>query len=137
MVIPKISIKVLQVWQKSLPLGKKPYDPVWVGKSENGPIILYQRGKKGEYIINLNTQDRYWCQYAFQFSHEVGHILCNYKEGNSSNLWFEETLSEVASTFIHFTVGKKVGTQPALPPMERLWPGIYQICTAENDKIPK
>ena len=79
-------IKVLtSVGEILLPLGgNKPYPPLWVGKSEKGPIVLYQRGKKGEYIINLNTQDRYWCQYAFQFSHEIGHILCGYKEGNSS-----------------------------------------------------
>ena len=95
--------------------GKKPYDPIWVGKSENGPIILYQRGKKGEYIINLNTQDRYWCQYAFQFSHEVGHILCNYREGNSSNLWFEETLCEVASLYSLLRLEKKWEHNPPYP----------------------
>ena len=79
--------------------GKPPYNSIWVSRSEQGPIVLYQRGKQGEYIVKLNTQDRFWCQYAFQFSHEIGHILCGYKDGDSSNLWFEETLGEVASLY--------------------------------------
>ena len=79
--------------------GKPPYDPIWVGRSESGPIVLYQRGKNGEYIVNLNTENRYWCQYAFQFSHEIGHILCGYKDGDSSNLWFEETIGEISSLY--------------------------------------
>ena len=79
--------------------GKAPYNAIWVSRSEQGPIVLYQRGKEGQYIIKLNTQDRYWCQYAFQFSHELGHILCDYRDGDSSNLWFEESIGEVASFF--------------------------------------
>ena len=79
--------------------GKPPYDDIWVSRSEHGPIVLYQRGKEGQYIVKLNTQDRFWCQYAFQFSHEIGHILCGYRNGDSSNLWFEETLGEVASLY--------------------------------------
>jgi hypothetical protein len=82
------------------PLGGKPhYNDIWVSRSEQGPIVLYQRGKEGQYIVKLNTKDRYWCQYAFQFSHEIGHILCGYKDGDASNLWFEETLGEVASLY--------------------------------------
>ena len=82
------------------PLGGKPlYNDIWVSRSEQGPIVLYQRGKEGQYIVKLNTKDRYWCQYGFQFSHEIGHILCGYKDGDASNLWFEETLGEVASLY--------------------------------------
>ena len=95
--------------------GKKPYDPVWVGKSENGPIILYQRGKKGEYIINLNTQDRYWCQYAFQFGHEVA---------TSFVITGREILPTCGSKkhfvklphFIHFYGWKKSGNTTRLTP---------------------
>ncbi|MEC8044024.1 MAG: hypothetical protein VX130_05470 [Verrucomicrobiota bacterium] len=76
-----------------------PNPSILVGQSANGPIVLHQRGDKGEYLINLNTKDRYWCQYAFQFSHELGHILCGFKKGDSSNMWFEESLCEVASLF--------------------------------------
>ena len=114
---PKDILKVLiSVAEILFPLGgNQPYHPVWVGKSEKGPIVLYQRGKKGEYIVNLNSQDRYWCQYAFQFGHEIGHILCGFKDGNSSNLWFEETLCEVASLYTLLHLEKKWAETPPYP----------------------
>ena len=102
------------------PLGGKPtYNSIWVSRSEQGPIVLYQRGKQGEYIVKLNTQDRFWCQYAFQFSHEIGHILCGYKDGDASNLWFEETLGEVASLYALLRL-KNHGVFLPLPSLEGL-----------------
>ena len=95
--------------------GKAPYNAVWVSRSEQGPIVLYQRGKEGQYIIKLNTQDRYWCQYAFQFSHELGHILCDYRDGDSSNLWFEESIGEVASLFALLRLEKSWTQSPPYP----------------------
>ena len=62
------------------------------------PIVLFKRGPRGGSSL-LNTSDRYWCQYAFQFAHEIGHILCRYKDGDSTNKWFEETLCETASLY--------------------------------------
>ena len=79
--------------------GKKDWADIQVGKSPNGPVVLFRRGQKGEYIVNLNTRDRFWCQYAFQFAHEIGHIICGFRKGDKSNLWFEETICEVASLF--------------------------------------
>jgi hypothetical protein len=75
------------------------WNPINVGRSSNGPIVLFRRGDLGEYLVNLNTGDRYWAQYAFQFSHEIGHILCGFREGEQSNHWFEEMLCETASLF--------------------------------------
>jgi len=95
--------------------GKAPYNTTWVSRSEQGPIVLYQRGKEGQYIIKLNTQDRYWCQYAFQFSHELGHILCDYRDGDSSNLWFEESIGEVASLFALLRLEKSWTQSPPYP----------------------
>jgi hypothetical protein len=66
---------------------------------KGGPIVLYQRGKKGEYRVLLNTGGTYWAQYAFQFAHEFTHILCGYKEGDSGTLWFEESLCELGSLY--------------------------------------
>lgn len=94
---------------------KQPYAPIWVGRSKKGPIVLYQRGKGGEYLVNLNTKDHYWCQYAFQFSHEIGHILCGYRDGDSSNLWFEETLGEVASLYTLLRLEKEWEKSPPYP----------------------
>lgn len=98
------------------PLGGQPdYEPILVRRSENGPMVLYRRGQKGQYLVNLDTQDRYWCQYAFQFSHEIGHILCGYRDGDSTNLWFEETLAEVTSLYVLRKLEDKWKDSPPYP----------------------
>ena len=71
-----------------------------IENSVAGPLVLHQRGEKGEYTILLNTKDRRWCQYVFQFAHELGHILCNYQKDSSSIRWMEESICEVASLFV-------------------------------------
>jgi hypothetical protein len=71
-----------------------------IENSVAGPMVLHQRGEKGEYTILLNTKDRRWCQYVFQFAHELGHILCNYQKDSSSIRWMEESICEVASLFV-------------------------------------
>ena len=67
--------------------------------SSSTPMLHYDQTENGVNKIKLTAKDRYWCQYAFQFSHEIGHLMCNTKRGNRSNQWFEESLCEVASLF--------------------------------------
>ena len=76
---------------------RKNWDSILVKQSNAGPMVLFERGQKGEYIVYLDTHGRYWCQYVFQFAHEVGHIICGYHKENQNHLWFEETICEVAS----------------------------------------
>jgi hypothetical protein len=82
---------------------------------KGGPIVLYQRGSKGEYIVRLNTGDTYWAQYAFQFAHEFTHILCVYREGDSGNLWLEESLCELASLYALRQMSQTWKTRPPYP----------------------
>ncbi|MDO2453454.1 hypothetical protein [Enterobacter asburiae] len=65
----------------------------------NGPMVLYARGKQGEYQVLLSSKDRFWAQYTYQFSHEYCHIRTNYIGGNAKTKWFEETICELASVF--------------------------------------
>jgi len=66
---------------------------------KGGPIVLFNRGKNGEFRVRLNTGERYWSQYSYQFAHEFCHILCNPVDDDTSNKWFEESLCEMASLF--------------------------------------
>ena len=76
-------------------------EPIKVGQSNGGsPITLFKRGDSGEIRMLLNTRDTFWAQFAFQFGHELCHILCNYREANNPQLWFEESLCETASLFV-------------------------------------
>jgi len=89
-------------------------EPILV-EPKGGPIVLYRRGPQGEYRVRLNTGSTYWAQYAFQISHELCHILCNYREGGRSNKWFEESLCELASLFVLRRMSESWKTDPPYP----------------------
>lgn len=73
--------------------------PLLIQNDGSGPITLYRRGGNNEHIVRLDTKNRAWAQLAFQFSHELCHVMCNYRDVVNQQLWFEETLCEVASLF--------------------------------------
>jgi hypothetical protein len=73
-------------------------EPIILKNDPSGPISLYQRGSQNEYIILVNIKGLYWAQLAYQFSHELMHILSNYiATPGDANQWFEEALCEAAS----------------------------------------
>lgn len=74
-------------------------EPLLVENDGTGPITLFRRGENNEHIIRLDTKNRAWAQLAFQFSHELCHVMCNYRDVKNAQLWFEETICEVASLF--------------------------------------
>lgn len=80
-------------------LGQAIAAPLLVENDGSGPITLYRRGENNEHIVRLNSVDRAWAQLAFQFSHELCHVMCNYRNVKNEQLWFEETLCECASLF--------------------------------------
>lgn len=75
------------------------FAPIIIQHDNSGPITLYKRGQGNEYIVKLDTRDRAWAQLAFQFSHEMCHVICNYRDATNQQLWFEETLCECASLY--------------------------------------
>ena len=77
----------------------KEKEEIYVRRNNTGPIALFNRNLRGQVIVELNTGDRFWCQYAYQMAHEFCHVLCRFRPGNQSNLWFEESLCELASMF--------------------------------------
>jgi hypothetical protein len=80
-------------------LSSNDYAPLLISNDASGPITLYRRGANHEHLVRLNTANRAWAQLVFQFSHELCHILCNYRNVKNPQLWFEETLCECASLF--------------------------------------
>jgi hypothetical protein len=90
------------------------------------PRVLYERGAEGEYVVQLTARDERWFQYAYQFSHELCHILSNFdhkeRQGDAvatGNQWFEESLCEAASLF---TLKRMAANWEARPP-GRKWIG--------------
>jgi len=82
---------------------------------KGGPITLFQRGPNGEIRVKLDSGDRLWAQISFQFAHEFCHVLCNYREGNEKNKWFEESICETASLFALHRMAETWQTKPPYP----------------------
>jgi hypothetical protein len=85
---------------------------VTVERSAEGPIVLFRPGPKGERRIRLDVSDRHWAQPAYQFAHELCHLLCNTREADTANLWFEESLCEAASLFVLRRMAETWKTRP-------------------------
>ena len=71
-----------------------------VQNSAHGPQILFREPQQSKYAILLNTGDRLWAQYSFQFAHEFCHLLSDYERlQRNPNSWFHESICETASLF--------------------------------------
>lgn len=90
--------------------------PIIVEHDEAGPITLYRRGPHKEYIVRLNVEGKNWAQLAYQFSHELTHVLArgeSLKANQHPNKWFEEALCVTASLF---TLRRMAVTRSRVPP---------------------
>ena len=79
-------------------------NPILVAHSDDFPITLYEKGPQGEYRIYLSAGDRHWAHYAYEFAHELTHILTNHEHFAFSreithNQWFSEALCEAVSLY--------------------------------------
>jgi hypothetical protein len=88
-------------------------DPIVIGQSRSsGPGVVFGTDARGKRRVSLDVKDRQWAQIAYQFGHEMGHILCNYREAKNPNLWFEEALCETASLFALRCMARTWKTRP-------------------------
>lgn len=79
-------------------------NPILVAHSDKYPLTLYEKGPHGEYRIYLSAREQYWAHYAYEFAHELTHILSNhehfaYSREITPNQWFAEALCEAASLY--------------------------------------
>jgi hypothetical protein len=112
-----------------------------VSRSMKDPITLYQRGPAGEIRIKLNVEGFLWSRFAFQFSHELGHVLCGAEEYPNPNMWFEETLCETASLYALSRMAETWKTRPPYPNWTDYAPSLKKYrderVEKEGDKIPE
>ncbi|MCY2971612.1 MAG: hypothetical protein NTZ30_13195 [Planctomycetota bacterium] len=78
---------------------------IHVVASDTVPQVDFKRAANGEFTVRLAVKGRFWAQLAFQFGHELGHIVSHYERINDNkigneNKWFEETVGEAASLFV-------------------------------------
>lgn len=72
--------------------------PIRVAHWNLDPRVLHDRRP---YEIRLNARHTYWCQYVYQFSHELCHVMTHFDRCKEHrHKWFEESLCELASLFV-------------------------------------
>jgi hypothetical protein len=97
------------------------FAPILVSRGTGGPITLYDRGPAGETRVKLDVDGSYWAQFAYQFSHELGHVLCRLsrpddpEDVDPQNFWLEESLCETASLFALRAMAKAWAVRPPHP----------------------
>ncbi|MGE3808248.1 MAG: hypothetical protein AB7K24_26605 [Gemmataceae bacterium] len=115
-------------------LGGLKLDPIVVRHSNEGPICLFRRGPEGERIILLDSKDTYWSQFGYQFAHEFCHHLCACRGGKNPNLWFEESLCELASLFALRGMAETWKTQPPYSNWKGYAPNLAKYAQERIDK---
>ena len=77
--------------------GRAPDAPVQVSPWDQEPRVAWDLRP---YRVRISARDTYWCQYAYQFSHELCHTLVNFdRVRHHRHKWFEESICELASLF--------------------------------------
>lgn len=80
------------------------------------PEVRYRNSTSDPYLVLLSARDRNWCQYSYQFAHELCHILSNYEQLRlpQSN-WFHESLCELASIYVLRQMARTWRESPPYP----------------------
>lgn len=80
------------------------------------PEVPYRSSTEEPYIIWITARNNFWCQFAYQFSHEFCHVLSGYENlRENPNNWFHEAICELASVFTIRRMAQRWRTHPAFP----------------------
>ena len=111
---------------------KKLSVPIVVTHTDRNPIALYDKGSGGEYLVRLHARDKKWPQFAYEFAHELCHIMSNYEQNVGSditkyNQWFEETLCEAASLYALRSMAQTWRSAAPNPEWARFAPALQEF----------
>ena len=117
-------------WHMTRHFRGRVYATIEVENSLLGPKTLLRIPGQTTYTILLDTSDRHWAQYSYQFAHEFCHLVSNYEQqfGRPSQ-WIDETICETASLFALRSMGV---TWKEKPPYQN-WRRFAQNLTAYAD----
>lgn len=105
--------------------------PIVVTHAAGSPVTLFGSGHAGEYRVRLSATDRGWAQYAYQFGHELCHVLANAKVRADSperieNQWFEEAVCEAAGLFVLRGMAVRWANHPPLAAWKDYAPSLQR-----------
>ena len=92
--------------------GRSPDASVRVARWDQDPQVFFDARP---YEIRINARDTYWCQYIYQFSHELCHVMTNFDQcRDHRHKWFEECLCELSSLFVLHRLATEWRMRPPL-----------------------
>ena len=78
--------------------GREPEAAIQVAPWRRAPQVSYDLRP---YRMWLSARDTYWCQYVYQFAHELCHVMTHFdRYRDHRHRWFTEALCELASLFV-------------------------------------
>ena len=100
--------------------GNMSASPILLEQNNSGMFVCEAHDEQGRVVVGITPTDTHWDWYADQFGHIFCHILAGHMEpfsdplmGKSDeNMWFEESLAEVASAFALARMGLTWKTTP-------------------------
>ncbi len=101
-----------------------------------GPKALAARGPNNESIVFLNTQGIYLSQVAYQFAHELGHVLCGDPTLRSPQHWFEEAFCESLSIWTMDRMGVSWKTNAPYGNWKSYAPRLSEYSDNVKNRIP-
>jgi hypothetical protein len=110
-------------------------EPIRV-EPRGGPIVLFNRTKEGLIVVRLDTGGNLWAQYAFQFAHELCHVLSRYEELDTGQKWLEESLCELSSLYTLRSMAKQWETKPPYPNWKPYAKHLAEYAQERIDKHP-
>lgn len=113
-----------------------PDAPVHVMPGDGSPYLAWDRRP---YRIWLSARDTYWCQYAYQFSHELCHVLVNFdRMRHHRHKWFEESVCELAALFVLIRLSERFRhcPPPEVPGAEEFAPHFAAYARLIAGSVP-
>ena len=110
--------------------------------TDNHPITLYRPSPQSPFPIMLQARDRKWARFAYQFAHELCHVVSDYERlrGNP-NGWFHEALCELASVFTLRRMAERWPTYPPYPNWanytESLASYVQELLLCKEHQLPE
>ena len=116
-------------WHMTRHFRGRVYATIKVENSRLGPKILLRIPGQTTYTILLDTSDRHWAQYSYQFAHEFCHLVSNYEQqfGRPSQ-WIDETILRNGIPVRTAKHGGDVEGEAAIPELAELRAKSDGIC---------
>jgi hypothetical protein len=103
------------------------FRPMAVEYDAQGPYLWCEGAAGGQTnVMRLSASGVHWCQYIYQFAHELGHVVANADQpGTPDAGWFGESLAEVFALSVLRRTAGNWKTHPPYPGWESFAPSLW------------